>query len=219
MPAPPPAPHVPPDFPPLDAIGGQTACLGGQTAPRTETGGQTVSSGGQTTRETEAGSQTVSPGGQTAHRTGVGNPITRPCTATLSPASPTSVAPRVGPTSLNVPHAVPSTPPVPRVAPASQLYLQNYSCHPWAAWKPPTPPLHQQLPPAKGVPVAPPINPHPMTMRVKRDFRLPADRLTLSATTTSTLSPLPSSVRVALIDPNWCRVMKEEFVALIANNT
>jgi hypothetical protein len=58
-----------------------------------------------------------------------------------------------------------------------------------------------------------------MTMRVKRDFHLPADRLTLSATTVSTLSPLPSSVRVALFDPNWCRVMEEEFVALIANNT
>jgi hypothetical protein len=68
MPAPPPAPHVPPDFPPLDAIGSQTACPGGQTAPRTETGGQT-------TRETKAGSQTVSPGGQTTHRTGAGGPI------------------------------------------------------------------------------------------------------------------------------------------------
>jgi hypothetical protein len=63
------------------------------------------------------------------------------------------------------------------------------------------------------------VNPHPMTMRVKQGFRLPADRLTLSATTASTLSSVPSSIRVALIDSNWCRAIEEEFAALIANNT
>jgi uncharacterized membrane protein len=67
--------------------------------------------------------------------------------------------------------------------------------------------------------VAPPVNPHLMTTRAKRGFRLLADRLTLSATSTSTLSPVPSSVRTALVDPNWCRTMEEEFTALIANNT
>jgi hypothetical protein len=45
---------------------------------------------------------------------------------------------------------------------------------------------------------------------------LPTDRLTLSATTASTLSPVLSSV---LVDPNWCRAMEEEFATLIANNT
>jgi hypothetical protein len=44
-------------------------------------------------------------------------------------------------------------------------------------------------------------------------------RLTLSATSVSTLSPVPSSVRAALVDPNWRRAMEEEFDALIANNT
>jgi hypothetical protein len=48
---------------------------------------------------------------------------------------------------------------------------------------------------------------------------LPADRLTLSATSASTLSPVPSSVRAALVDPNWRRAMEEEFAALITNNT
>jgi hypothetical protein len=66
--------------------------------------------------------------------------------------------------------------------------------------------------------VAPPVNPHPLTTRAKRGFRLPADRLTLSVTSASTLSPVPSS-RAALVDPNWRRTMEEEFVALIANNT
>jgi hypothetical protein len=58
-----------------------------------------------------------------------------------------------------------------------------------------------------------------MTTWAKRGFQLPADRLNLSATSASTLSPVPSSVRTALIDPNWRRAMEEEFAALIANNT
>jgi uncharacterized membrane protein len=58
-----------------------------------------------------------------------------------------------------------------------------------------------------------------MTTWAKRGFRLLADRLTLSATSASTLSSVPSSIRAALIDPNWCRAMEEEFAALIANNS
>jgi hypothetical protein len=45
------------------------------------------------------------------------------------------------------------------------------------------------------------------------------DRLTLSTTSASTLSLVPSSIHVALVDLNWCRAMEEEFAALIANNT
>jgi hypothetical protein len=58
-----------------------------------------------------------------------------------------------------------------------------------------------------------------MTTRAKRGFRLPADRLTLSATSALTLSPVPSSVCATLVDPNWRRSMEEEFAALITNNT
>jgi hypothetical protein len=58
-----------------------------------------------------------------------------------------------------------------------------------------------------------------MTTRAKRGFRLLVDRLTLSATSASTLSLVPSSVRATLIDPNWRRAMEEEFAALVANNT
>jgi hypothetical protein len=58
-----------------------------------------------------------------------------------------------------------------------------------------------------------------MTTWVKRGFRLLANRLTLSITSTSTLSPMTSSVRAALIDLNWCRTIEEEFAALITNNT
>jgi hypothetical protein len=48
---------------------------------------------------------------------------------------------------------------------------------------------------------------------------LPTDRLTLSATLAPTLSLVPSSIRAALIDLNWCCAMEEEFAGLIANNT
>jgi hypothetical protein len=58
-----------------------------------------------------------------------------------------------------------------------------------------------------------------MTTQAKRGFRLLTDRLTLSATSALTLSPVPSSVCAALVDPNWRRAMEEEFAALIANNT
>jgi hypothetical protein len=47
-----------------------------------------------------------------------------------------------------------------------------------------------------------------MTTWVKRGFQLPADRLTLSATSVS-----------AHIYPNWHHAMEEEFAALITNNT
>jgi hypothetical protein len=46
-----------------------------------------------------------------------------------------------------------------------------------------------------------------------------ADRLTLSATSASTLLSMPSSVCTALINPNWLYAMEEEIAALIANNT
>jgi hypothetical protein len=54
---------------------------------------------------------------------------------------------------------------------------------------------------------------------VKRGFRLPADKLTLSATSASAMSLVPTFVSDALSDLNWCHAIEEEFVALIANNT
>jgi hypothetical protein len=168
----------------------------------------------------------VSPGGQTTRGIGVGvptanlaNPTARPYAAPPSPASPTSAASRAAPKTSVAPHAAPSTPPAPRAAPvsmtptalpaasASQLYPMHYSRHPRAAREPPAPPLHQQSTSAKAVPVAPPVNPHPMPTWAKGGFRLSADRLTLSATSALTLSPVPSSVHTALIDPNWRRAM------------
>jgi hypothetical protein len=67
--------------------------------------------------------------------------------------------------------------------------------------------------------MAPLVNPYLMTTRANQGFWLLADRLTLSATSPPTLSPIPSSIYVALADPKWHHAMEEEFVALITNNT
>jgi hypothetical protein len=58
-----------------------------------------------------------------------------------------------------------------------------------------------------------------MTTRTKRGFRLPTDRLTLSVTSSSPLSPVLTSVHAALANPSWCRAMEEDYDALISNNT
>jgi hypothetical protein len=71
----------------------------------------------------------------------------------------------------------------------------------------------------KAVPVAPPVNPHLMTTQVKWGFWLMADRLTLSATSSSPLSLVPTFVHVARANLSWCRAMEEEYDALITNNT
>jgi hypothetical protein len=65
MPAPQLVPCVPPDFPPLAAVVGKTACPGAPTAPRTEVGGETASPSDYTALRIEAGGLTVSPGSRT----------------------------------------------------------------------------------------------------------------------------------------------------------
>jgi hypothetical protein len=66
--------------------------VGGQTAPRIEAGGPTTTLGG---------------------------PTARTCAAPSLPASPTSATPHATPTTMVAPQAALSTPPAPRVAPAS----------------------------------------------------------------------------------------------------
>jgi hypothetical protein len=106
-----------------------------------------------------------------------------------------------------------------RTSGRSLLYPLHYSCRPQAVLEPPALPLHQQSPPVKAVSMAPLVNPHPMTTWVKQGLRLPTDRLTLLATSMSTLSPVPSSIIAALVDLNWSHTMEEEFATLITNNT
>jgi hypothetical protein len=176
--------------------------------------------------KTEADGETVRPGDQT---TTLGSPTARTCDSPSSPTSPTSPPSLVAPRTSTAAHAAPLTPLVPRTALAStstaappvalELQPLHYSHHPWAMQEPPAPPLHQQSPLTKAIPVAPPINHHPMSTWVKRGFRHLRNKLTKSATSTSTFSLVPSSVRATLTEPNWCYAMEEEFATLIANNT
>jgi hypothetical protein len=66
------------------------------------------------------------------------------------------------------------------------------------------------------LPVTPPVNPHRMVTRAKDGFRMATKPFTFSA---STPSPIPSSVCVALADPNWRAAMEDEYGALMSNGT
>jgi hypothetical protein len=58
-----------------------------------------------------------------------------------------------------------------------------------------------------------------MTMRVKWGFWLSVNKIILSATLSSPLSQVPTSVCTALtVDPSWGHAMEEEYDALIINN-
>jgi hypothetical protein len=72
--------------------------------------------------------------------------------------------------------------------------------------------------PVMAVPVTPPVNPHRMVTRAKAGFWMPRDTLILAATTTSTSpSPILTSVRAALVDPNWRAAMEDEYGTLMSN--
>jgi hypothetical protein len=176
-------------------VGGATASLSGPTVPPlppapNAPGSPTAASGGQTAHGIEDGGRTTTLGGQTA----------LPFTAPSLPASPTLAVPHAAPMTSVAAHATLLTPTLTLAAPPVALVSQHYSCHPRAAREPSAPPLHQQSPLVKAVPVAPLINPHLMTVREKRGFWLPADKITLSVTSSSPLSLEPTSVRATLID-------------------
>jgi hypothetical protein len=56
-----------------------------------------------------------------------------------------------------------------------------------------------------------------MRTRAKSGFQLP--RKHLNFITTSSISPIPRTYRSALQDPHWARAMREEFDALLLNDT
>jgi hypothetical protein len=66
------------------------------------------------------------------------------------------------------------------------------------------------------LPVTLPVNPHRMVTRAKDGFRMATKSFTFTA---STLSPIPSSDRAALADPNCRAAMKDEYGALMSNGT
>jgi hypothetical protein len=148
----------------------------------------------------------------------------------MARAAPTA-APRVAPASTTVPRAAPTSSAAPTAVPDGPppcewlaLPIAYVRCRRQPAPAGTTPPPPPQPPPAGGqgvvVPVMPPENPHRMVTRAKDGFRVLPDRLILTATTTSlTPSPIPSSVRAALVDPNWHAAMEDEYGALMSHGT
>jgi hypothetical protein len=151
-------------------------------------------------------------------------PLVAPLLAPVVPpgflprATPTAV-PRVAPASSAALTVVPDGPP-PREWPASPITYVRRPQQPALVGTTSPPPLRP--PPAGGqgmvVPVTHLENPHWMVTQTKDGFRVLPDRLILTATTTSlTPSPMPSSVRAALANPNWRPVMEDEYRALMSN--
>jgi hypothetical protein len=61
-----------------------------------------------------------------------------------------------------------------------------------------------------------------MVTRSAADVLRPVKRLILAADISATpldASPVPFSIRAALVDPHWRRAMEEEYTALLANHT
>jgi hypothetical protein len=145
---------------------GPTAAPSGPTAPPPLLGHAAI------------GGLTVTSGGQIAHRLVAGGPTARPFMASSLCTSSTSTTPRAAPMPSDASYAAPTTPPAPRatstsmtpLAPPAALASQHYSHHPQAAREPLAPPLLQQSPLVKAVPVAPLVNPHPMTTKAKWGF-------------------------------------------------
>ncbi|GJW32826.1 ribonuclease H-like domain-containing protein [Tanacetum coccineum] len=65
-------------------------------------------------------------------------------------------------------------------------------------------------------PVNEPPRTHPMITRSQSGIVKPIERLSLH---TSSLSPIPKSLFIALKDPNWCNAMYDEYNALVKNGT
>jgi hypothetical protein len=143
----------------------------------------------------------------------------------VTPATP-HVATMAAPHTVStVPPAVPTAStdgPPPRTWLASLVAYVRRPRQPAPASTTPPPPL--QHPPVGGqgvvIPVKPPKNPHKMITRGKTSFRVVPDRLILTVMTSSpTPSPISTSVRAALADPDWRAAMEDEYRALMSNGT
>lgn len=126
-----------------------------------------------------------------------------PTASTSQPPSPTDQPPTVSPVStVEQPNPSSSLSPTNHVETHTETPTQSHD----------TPPL-----PPRAVPIPPRNNDHVMRTRGKRGFILPTQRLNLTATTT--ISPIPTSYKRALLDPLWFSAMRDEFDALEQNNT
>jgi hypothetical protein len=128
-----------------------------------------------------------------------------PCAASASPAPP-----RADPAS-------PTPPSFAEVASSSRFayHVHVYQRRGWA--DAPAPSREEPLVYHPVVLHRDPMHIHPMVTRRAVSVLRPIDRLVLTTSSSTTLSPESSSVRSALADPNWQRSM--EYEALQMNHT
>jgi len=93
----------------------------------------------------------------------------------------------------------------------SQVLLSSSSLNPIL----PTPPLTSQAPP----PPTQTNSHHPMVTRSRNNIKKPVQKLTLNTIKSATSTIEPSNTSQAFKDPNWCKVMSEEYDALVRNGT
>jgi hypothetical protein len=115
-----------------------------------------------------------------------------PLSPPLSSSPPVTSSPAAPP----VAQSPPGTPTPPSRPPAARVQTPVY--HPLL--------LHRD-----------PRHVHPMVTRHAAGTLPP--RVLAATPGDSQVSPVPSTVRTALLDPHWCRAMEEEYVALVANQT
>jgi hypothetical protein len=72
-------------------------------------------------------------------------------------------------------------------------------------------------PPPHAIPTIAPTNDHTMHTRAISGFRLPTNHLNLHST--PSLSPLTKSYKATLLDLNWTAAMRDEFQALLQNDS
>jgi hypothetical protein len=130
----------------------------------------------------------------------------------VSCAAPKSLAPlRATPTPPAQPHAASSSPPLPRFVDPICVYQRRGQ--PCASARSCTqPPVYHPVAIHRDL-----GHIHPMVTRRAAGVLQPVDRLVPSALSSPALSPVSSSVRRELADPNWRHAM--EYEALQANHT
>ena len=146
-------------------------------------------------------------------------PVDHDASSPGAPGSPPTTAPPAPPAAVVAPCAPAAGPAPASASPGAVVALYAPADGPVPA--PPLPVAVAASAPAAGlppgaVPIPPVTNSHTMVTRGKRGFRQHVDRLNLHA---AALSPVPTTYRGPLADPNWRQAMDEEFLALQSNNT
>ena len=142
----------------------------------------------------------------------------RPSRRLAPPGPPSSAQPRAASASPSSPHPAPASPAgfgptpaspaLPRAAPSSRFTnpIQTYQRRDRGG--PPIRPRAEPLPYHPVIIHRDPRHIHPMVTRRAAGVLRAPDRLILSASSSPTLPPVPTTVRGALADPQWRRAIE-----------